>query len=113
LNRFALTAGVPVVHASIHRFEGHVTSFLPSGPCYRCLFPTTPSPSESPSCAEAGVLGVLPGILGTIQATEVIKILLGIGEPLVGRLLIFDALQLGFSTIQYERDSSCVVCGDL
>ncbi len=111
LNRFARRAGVPVVHASIHRFEGHVTSFMPRGPCYRCLFPKTPSAEESPSCSEAGVLGVLPGMLGTIQATEVIKILLGIGEPLNGRLLIFDALSLEFSTIQFERDAACVACG--
>ncbi len=111
LNRYARRAGVPVVHASIHRFEGHVTSFVPRGPCYRCLFPKIPADEESPSCAEAGVLGVLPGMLGTIQATEVIKILLGIGEPLDGRLLIFDALSLGFSTIQFERDPACVACG--
>ncbi|MGB1699434.1 MAG: molybdopterin-synthase adenylyltransferase MoeB [Nannocystaceae bacterium] len=111
VNRYAVRHGVPVVHASIHRFEGQVTSFLPGGPCYRCLFPKTPSPEAAPSCAEAGVLGVLPGILGTIQATEVIKILLGIGAPLGGRLLVFDALELSFSTLSYARAESCAACG--
>ncbi len=102
-----------VVHGSIYRFEGQVTVFKPfEGPCYRCLFREPPPPELAPSCAEAGVLGVLPGIIGTIQANEVIKLLLGIGEPLVGRYLLFDALEGSFSEVKLRRDPSCPVCGD-
>ena len=95
LNDAALKLGKPVVHASIYRFEGQVTTFLPyEGPCYRCLYPSPPPPDMAPSCQEAGVLGVLCGVIGSLQANEAIKILLGIGKPLAGRLLMFDALGL-------------------
>jgi molybdopterin/thiamine biosynthesis adenylyltransferase/rhodanese-related sulfurtransferase len=104
---------VPVVHGSIYRFEGQVTVFKPQeGPCYRCLFPQPPPPELAPSCAEGGVLGVLPGIVGSLQANETIKLLLGIGEPLVGRLLLFDALETEFSEVRLRRDPECPVCGE-
>ena len=103
----------PVVHGSIYRFEGQVTVFKPfEGPCYRCLFHQPPPPELAPSCAEAGVLGVLPGIIGTIQANEVIKLLLGIGEPLIGRYLLFDALETSFREVRLRRDPECPVCSD-
>jgi sulfur-carrier protein adenylyltransferase/sulfurtransferase len=103
----------PVVHGSIYRFEGQVTVFKPGdGPCYRCLFPTPPPPELAPSCAEGGVLGVLPGIVGSLQANETIKLLLGIGDPLVGRLLLFDALATEFSEVKLRKDASCPVCGE-
>src|SRR6266540_2961149 len=103
----------PVVHGSIYRFEGQVTVFQPfEGPCYRCLFHEPPPPELAPSCAEAGVLGVLPGIIGSIQANEAIKLLLGIGEPLVGRYLLFDALDETFREVRLRRDPECPVCGD-
>jgi molybdopterin/thiamine biosynthesis adenylyltransferase len=106
--------GKPLVHGSIYQFEGQATVFLPGpdAPCYRCLFPQPPPPGAVPNCAEAGVFGVLPGIVGCIQATEAIKLIVGVGEPLVGRLLIFDALQMDFQTVKIRRDSSCPVCGD-
>jgi molybdopterin/thiamine biosynthesis adenylyltransferase/rhodanese-related sulfurtransferase len=104
---------VPVVHGSIYRFEGQVTVFKPGdGPCYRCLFPTPPPPELAPSCAEGGVLGVLPGIVGSLQANETIKLLLGIGDPLVGRLLLFDALATEFNEVRLRKDASCPVCGE-
>jgi molybdopterin/thiamine biosynthesis adenylyltransferase len=104
---------VPVVHGSIYRFEGQVTVFKPgSGPCYRCLFPQPPPPELAPSCAEGGVLGVLPGVIGSLQANETLKLLLGIGEPLVGRLLLFDALTTSFDEMALRRNPSCPVCGD-
>jgi molybdopterin/thiamine biosynthesis adenylyltransferase/rhodanese-related sulfurtransferase len=103
---------VPVVHGSIYRFEGQTTVFKPhDGPCYRCLFPQPPPPELAPSCAEGGVLGVLPGIVGSLQANEAIKLLLGIGEPLVGRLLLFDALTTTFTEVSLRRDPDCPVCG--
>jgi molybdopterin/thiamine biosynthesis adenylyltransferase/rhodanese-related sulfurtransferase len=103
----------PVVHGSIYRFEGQVTVFKPGvGPCYRCLFPTPPPPELAPSCSEGGVLGVLPGIIGSLQASETIKLLLGIGEPLIGRLLLFDALETDFSEVKLKKDSACPVCGE-
>ena len=103
----------PVVHGSIYRFEGQVTVFKPfEGPCYRCLFHEPPPPELAPSCAEAGVLGVLPGVIGTIQANETIKLLLGIGEPLVGRYLLFDALDATFREVKLRRDPQCPACGD-
>ncbi len=104
---------IPVVHGSIFRFDGQVTTFWPGkGPCYRCLYPEPPPPHLAPSCAEAGVLGVLPGIIGVIQATEAVKILLGKGEPLVGRLLTYDSLGMQFRTLKLRRDVDCPVCGD-
>ncbi|GAB4215134.1 MAG: molybdopterin-synthase adenylyltransferase MoeB [Sandaracinaceae bacterium] len=104
---------IPVVHGSIFRFDGQVTTFWPhKGPCYRCLYPEPPPPHLAPSCAEAGVLGILPGVVGTIQATEAIKILLGQGEPLVGRLLTYDSLKMQFRTLKLRRDKACPVCGE-
>jgi molybdopterin/thiamine biosynthesis adenylyltransferase/rhodanese-related sulfurtransferase len=104
---------IPVVHGSIYRFEGQVTVFKPhEGPCYRCLFPQPPPPELAPSCAEGGVLGVLPGIIGSLQTNEAIKLAAGIGEPLVGRLLLFDALSTEFSDVKIERRTDCPVCGD-
>jgi molybdopterin/thiamine biosynthesis adenylyltransferase/rhodanese-related sulfurtransferase len=113
LNDASVKHGIPVVHASIFRFEGQLTVFKPhEGPCYRCLFPEPPPAELAPSCAEGGVLGVLPGIMGTLQATEALKLLLGIGEPLVGRLLLVDALDMGFHEVQLRRDPACPVCGE-
>jgi sulfur-carrier protein adenylyltransferase/sulfurtransferase len=104
---------IPVVHGSIFRFEGQVTVFKPgAGPCYRCLFPEPPPPELAPSCAEGGVLGVLPGIVGSIQANEALKLALGIGDPLIGRLLLFDAQEASFTEVAVRRDSACPVCGE-
>jgi sulfur-carrier protein adenylyltransferase/sulfurtransferase len=113
VNDASVWHGIPVVHGSIFRFEGQVTVFKPGeGPCYRCLFPQPPPPELAPSCAEGGVLGVLPGVIGSLQASEVLKLALGIGEPLVGRLLLFDALAATFAEVQLRRDPACPVCGD-
>jgi molybdopterin/thiamine biosynthesis adenylyltransferase/rhodanese-related sulfurtransferase len=113
LNDAALKLGKPVVHASIYRFEGQVTSFIPyQGPCYRCLYPSPPPADMAPSCQEAGVLGVLCGVIGSLQANEAIKILLGIGKPLAGRLLMFDALGLKFREMKLRRDPTCPTCGE-
>lgn len=113
VNDAALIAGKPVVHGSVFRFEGQVTVFKPyDGPCYRCLFPEPPPPELAPSCAEAGVLGVLPGTVGMLQATEAIKLILGIGEPLVGRLLTYDALSETFEELKLRRDPHCPACGE-
>ena len=113
VNDASVWHGVPVVHGSIYRFEGQVTVFKPGdGPCYRCLFPTPPPPELAPSCAEGGVLGVLPGIIGSLQANEALKLALGIGEPLVGRLLLFDALASEFNEVKLRRDPDCPVCGE-
>jgi molybdopterin/thiamine biosynthesis adenylyltransferase/rhodanese-related sulfurtransferase len=137
LNDASVWHGIPVVHGSIYRFEGQVTVFRPpartagardfrgpgadgsaggasslAGPCYRCLFPQPPPPELAPSCAEGGVLGVLPGVIGSIQANEALKLALGIGEPLVGRLLLFDALAASFTEVSLRRDPACPVCGD-
>jgi molybdopterin/thiamine biosynthesis adenylyltransferase/rhodanese-related sulfurtransferase len=102
----------PLIAAAIHRFEGQAMTYLPGrGPCYRCLFPEAPD-GVVPNCAQAGVLGVLPGVLGTIQATEAIKLILGIGEPLLGRLLTYDALEMRFHEFPFERRHDCAVCGD-
>ncbi|MGZ8695378.1 MAG: molybdopterin-synthase adenylyltransferase MoeB [Gaiellaceae bacterium] len=104
---------IPVVHGSIYRFEGQATVFKPfEGPCYRCLFPQPPPPELAPSCAEGGVLGVLPGVIGSIQANEALKLALGIGEPLVGRLLLYDALDATFTEVALRRDPDCPVCGE-
>jgi molybdopterin/thiamine biosynthesis adenylyltransferase/rhodanese-related sulfurtransferase len=104
----------PVVHGSIFRFEGQVTVFDPAGggPCYRCLYPEPPPPHLAPSCQEAGVLGILPGVIGVVQATEAIKILLGRGTPLVGRLLTYDSLRMRFGELKLRRDKTCPACGD-
>jgi sulfur-carrier protein adenylyltransferase/sulfurtransferase len=137
LNDASVWHEIPVVHGSIYRFEGQVTVFKPqrsdggvdgfrgpgaggsadgdsslTGPCYRCLFPQPPPPELAPSCAEGGVLGVLPGVVGSIQANEALKLALGIGEPLVGRLLLFDALAGTFSEVTLRRDPACPVCGE-
>ena len=113
VNDASVWKNIPVVHGSIFRFDGQVTTFWPKkGPCYRCLYPEPPPAHLAPSCAEAGVLGVLPGVIGTIQATEAIKIVLGQGEPLVGRLLTYESLKMQFRTLKLRRDPSCPLCGD-
>src|SRR5918911_2599704 len=112
VNDASLLKRIPVVHGSIFRFEGQATVFAPyEGPCYRCLIPEPPPPELAPSCAEAGVLGVLPGIVGSIQAIEAIKILLGLGDPLIGRLLAYDSLEQSFRTFKVNRDPKCPSCG--
>jgi molybdopterin/thiamine biosynthesis adenylyltransferase/rhodanese-related sulfurtransferase len=112
LNDACVLLGKPLVHGSVFRFEGQVTTILPGqGPCYRCLYPMPPPAELSPSCAEAGVLGVLPGIIGLLQATEALKLLLGVGAPLVGRLLTYDALAGRFTELQLRRDPRCTACG--
>ncbi len=113
-NDLAVLSQKPNIYGSIFRFEGQVSVFAPhlGGPCYRCLFPTPPEPGQVPSCAEGGVLGVLPGIVGSLQANEAIKLLLGIGDPLVGRLVHFDALKFRFREIKLRRDPECAVCGE-
>jgi molybdopterin/thiamine biosynthesis adenylyltransferase/rhodanese-related sulfurtransferase len=113
VNDACVLARRPNAYGSIFRFEGQASVFAtPGGPCYRCLHPEPPPPGLVPSCAEAGVLGVLPGIIGTIQATEAIKLILGLGEPLIGRFLIFDALRMRFREIKLSRDPECAACGD-
>ncbi|HYI22465.1 MAG TPA: molybdopterin-synthase adenylyltransferase MoeB [Candidatus Limnocylindrales bacterium] len=112
LNDAAVRAAIPVVHASVFRFEGQLSVFVPyQGPCYRCLYPTPPPPELAPGCSVAGVLGVVPGVMGLLQATEAIKVLLGLGDPLIGRLLIWDALDGTFSEVTLRRDPSCPACG--
>jgi len=113
-NDACVMLGKPNVYGSIFRFEGQATVFSPKhgGPCYRCLYPEPPPPGLVPSCAEGGVLGVLPGVIGTIQATEAIKLLTGIGEPLIGRLLLYDALAMRFRELKLRRNPDCPVCGD-
>lgn len=112
LNDAAVRAAIPVVHASVFRFEGQLTVFVPfEGPCYRCLYPTPPPPELAPGCSVAGVLGVVPGVMGLLQATEAIKLILNLGDPLVGRLLIWDALDGTFSEVKLRRDPACPACG--
>ncbi len=112
VNDASLLKRIPVVHGSIFRFEGQVTVFAPyEGPCYRCMIPEPPPAELAPSCAEAGVLGVLPGIVGSIQALEAIKVLLDLGDPLIGRLLAYDALEESFRTFKVRRDPQCPACG--
>lgn len=113
LNDACVILGKPLVHGAIYRFEGQTTVFHPSreGPCYRCLFPVPPSPGMVPSCAESGVLGVLPGVVGLIQATEVTKLILGKGKPLIGRLLFCDLLSTQFQELAIRKDPNCPVCG--
>ncbi|HIF03527.1 MAG TPA: molybdopterin-synthase adenylyltransferase MoeB [Nitrospinaceae bacterium] len=102
-----------LIHGSIYRFEGQVTVFKPnSGPCYRCLYPEPPPPGMAPNCQEGGVLGVLAGIIGNLQVVEVLKLILGIGEPLVGKLLIYDALKTEFRNLKLRKDASCPLCGE-
>lgn len=116
VNDASLFHKIPVVHGSIFRFEGQVTTFAPfapwDGPCYRCLYPEPPPPHLAPSCAEAGVLGILPGVIGVLQATEAIKLVLGKGDPLVGRLLTYDSLRMTFRTLKLRRDKHCPACGE-
>jgi len=113
VNDAALKLGIPVVHASIFRFEGQLTVFPgEGGPCYRCLYPEPPPPEEAPSCQEAGVLGVLPGIMGVLQATEAVKLILGLGQTLAGRLLVYDALRTRFRELKLRRDPKCPTCGE-
>jgi molybdopterin/thiamine biosynthesis adenylyltransferase/rhodanese-related sulfurtransferase len=112
INDACVLLGKPLVSAAIHRFEGQAMTYLPgTAPCYRCLYPQSPE-DLVPNCAEAGVLGVLPGVMGSLQATEAIKVLLGIGQPLAGRLLVYDALSLTFDEFRFQRRTDCAVCGD-
>jgi sulfur-carrier protein adenylyltransferase/sulfurtransferase len=111
LNDAAVAKNIPVIHASVFRFEGQLTTFIPyEGPCYRCLYPTPPPPELAPGCSVAGVLGVVPGIMGMLQANEALKVLLGIGDTLAGRLLLFDALDTTFTELKLRRDPACPVC---
>ena len=113
VNDACVFAGKPLVDGSIFMFDGQATVFdAKRGPCYRCLFPTPPPPGEVPSCQEAGVLGVLPGIIGSIQAIEAIKLILGKGDSLIGRLLLFDALAMEFREVKVDKNPDCPVCGD-
>ena len=113
VNDAAVLTGKPVVDGSIFRFEGQATVYVPGeGPCYRCLYPEPPPPGEVPSCAEGGVLGVLPGTVGLMQATEVVKLVLGEGKSLIGRVLLYDAMDMKFRELKLRRDSECPVCGD-
>lgn len=121
VNDASVFLGKPVVHGSIFRFDGQLTTFVPTsaakklgiepGPCYRCLYPEPPPPHLAPSCQEAGVLGILPGVVGLLQATEAIKLILGQGEPLVGRLLTYDSLRMKFRELKLRRDPNCPACG--
>jgi adenylyltransferase/sulfurtransferase len=112
VNDACVILGKPNVYGSIFRFEGQVSVFYAEeGPCYRCLYPEPPPPGLVPSCAEGGVLGVLPGIVGTLQALEAIKLILGEGDPLIGRLLLFDALKMGFRELNLRKNPECVLCG--
>ena len=112
VNDACVFLGKPMVDGSIFKFEGQATVFLPGHGCYRCLYPAPPPPGVVPSCAEAGVLGVVCGVIASIQGVETIKLLLGLGEPLVGRLVFFDALAMEFRQVRYRRDLACPVCGD-
>jgi molybdopterin/thiamine biosynthesis adenylyltransferase/rhodanese-related sulfurtransferase len=113
VNDASLFHKIPVVHGSIFRFDGQVTTFKPFvGPCYRCLYPEPPPPHLAPSCAEAGVLGILPGLIGVLQATEAVKLILGQGEPLIGRLLTYDSMNMSFRTLKLRRDKACPACGE-
>ena len=113
VNDASVLLGKPNVYGSIFRFEGQASVFYAEeGPCYRCLYPEPPPPGLVPSCAEGGVLGILPGAIGTIQATETVKLILGIGEPLIGRLLLYDALGMSFREMKLRKDPNCPVCGE-
>jgi adenylyltransferase/sulfurtransferase len=112
VNDATYLSGKPLVDGSILIFDGQASVFIPDQGCYRCLFPTPPPPGVVPSCAEAGVLGALPGMVGSIQAVETMKVILGAGEPLVGRLLLIDALSMEFRTVKLRRNPQCPLCGD-
>ena len=113
VNDACVLLGKPNAYGSIFRFEGQASVFAaPGGPCYRCMYPEPPPPGLVPSCAEGGVLGILPGVVGTIQATEAVKLIMGAGEPLVGRFLVYDALRMRFRELKLRRDPECPVCGD-
>ena len=112
INDLGVLMNKPVVHGSIFMFDGQVTTFLPGQGCYRCLYPAPPPPGMVPSCAEAGVLGVLPGIVGSLMATEAIKLILDVGKPLVNRLLMVDALDMDMRTVKIRKDPSCPACGE-
>ncbi|HWI52086.1 MAG TPA: ThiF family adenylyltransferase [Symbiobacteriaceae bacterium] len=113
INDACLFLGKPLVHGSIFRFDGQVTVFRPGeGPCYRCVYPQPPAPSSVPSCAQAGVIGVLPGLIGSIMAMEALKLLSGLGRSLSGRLLIYNSLDMEFAEVRIRRDPACPVCGD-
>jgi adenylyltransferase/sulfurtransferase len=114
LNDACVLLGKPLVDGSILQFDGQLTVHYAAGggPCYRCLFPAPPPPGEVPTCAQAGVLGVLPGIIGSMQALEAIKLILGIGAPMIGRLLIFDGLEMDVTVVTIKRNPKCAVCGD-
>ena len=113
VNDLSVLTGKPNVYGSIFRFEGQLSVFwAEQGPCYRCLFPEPPPPGMVPSCAEGGVFGVLPGTIGTLQATEALKLLLGIGEPMIGKLLLFDALDMSFEELRLKKNPNCRVCSE-
>jgi adenylyltransferase/sulfurtransferase len=113
VNDAAVMLGKPNIYGSIFRFDGQVTVFKPKeGPCYRCLYPEPPPPGMVPSCAEGGVLGILPGTVGLIQATEAVKLIIGQGKPLIGRLLLYNALDMSFKELKIRRDKSCPICGE-
>ena len=113
VNDACVIQGIPNIYGSIFRFEGQASVFAAKdGPCYRCLYPEPPPPGLVPSCAEGGVLGILPGVVGTLQATEAIKVILGVGEPLIGRFLIFDALKMRFRELKLRKDPDCPACGE-
>jgi adenylyltransferase/sulfurtransferase len=114
LNDACVLEGKTIVYGAILRFEGQVSVFAPDqGPCYRCFIPDMPPPGSVPRCQEAGVLGVLPGIIGTLQATEAIKMILGVGKPLIGRLLLFDALEMEMSVVSLHKNPVCPSCSDI
>jgi adenylyltransferase/sulfurtransferase len=112
VNDAAYLSGKPLVDGSILLFDGQATVFMPGEGCYRCLYPTPPPPGEVPSCAEAGVLGMLPGLVGSIQATETVKVILEVGQTLAGRLLLIDALDMELRTVKLRRNPACPLCGE-
>jgi adenylyltransferase/sulfurtransferase len=112
LNDFCRLREIPIAHGAIYKFEGQLTTLVPGGPCYRCLFPEAPEPGTVPDCATTGVLGVLPGTVGCVQATEAVKLVLEAGEPLTGRLLFYDAMAMTFETVPYQQNPDCPVCGE-
>lgn len=112
LNDFCQLQKIPIAHGAIYKFEGQLTTLIPDGPCYRCLFPEAPEPGTIPDCAATGVLGALPGTVGCLQATEAMKVILDAGNPLTGKLIFYDALETTFEQISYQPDPTCPVCGD-